>query len=1124
MNPAELLSHLRLNDASIAADGDQLRLNAPTGVVTPALREALAACKPELLALLRAHPQGAPWAMEAGWRAPLSFAQRRLWMLERLHGPSAAYNLAGAMRLHGALDVAALEHAFGEIVRRHAVLRSRFEGGEGGEGDEPMQVVLAAAPPAIPLIDLSSLDEPARQARAAAIGHEEAAQPFDLAAGAPLRIRLLRLAADDHVLLAVTHHIVSDGWSMGVFLRELGVLYAAGRAGQPSPLPELPLQYSDFARWERARLQGEGLERELAFWRNRLAAPLAPLDLPMARPRPALQTFAGADVQRALPAALAERLRAVAEAQQVSLFMLLLAAFQVLLFRHSGQSDVLVGTPVANRGCLATEGLIGFFANTLVLRCDLSGNPPFGALLQQVKTVVLEAQAHESLPFDKLVEELRPERDASRNPIFQAMFNLQHADDAVPHLEGLRVTLPPRAENHAARFDLSATLREGAGRLELTLEYNTDLFDHAAIEALGGRFEALLAGIADAVQRPIGELPLLSAAERRRTLVEWNDSALAWDDAGTTLPQLFERRAAAQPEATALSFEGRALSYGELRAQVNRLARRLRAAGVGPGVLVGLCLEREPRLPAALLAVLAAGGAYVPLDPGFPAERLSYMLEDSGARVLLCNADAAADIALPPGVQAIDLDAEGAALAALDAGTLDGGASGDDPAYVIYTSGSTGRPKGVTVPHRALANFLGAMQREPGLAASDVVAAITTVSFDIAALELYLPLVVGARIELVSRETAADGIELAECLARSGATVLQATPATWRLLLEADWRPARPLRAFCGGEALPRELADALLVRTSELWNLYGPTETTVWSTVARVEPSPAPITIGRPIANTQVYVLNAQGEPQPPGVPGELWIGGEGVALGYHARPELTAERFVPDRFTGRAGGRLYRTGDLARWDGEGRLHHLGRLDHQVKVRGFRIELGEIEAELAAHPAVRQALVMAREASPGDARLVAYLAFHAGQDLTASDVRRHLRQRLPDYMIPSIVVGVAAMPLTPNGKIDRAALPDPFAHAERTAARAHVPPAPGLEETLAGIWREVLGVDAVGAEDNFFELGGHSLLSFKVVTALERRTGWRMDPRLLFFQTLRQVAAAGAQAGARADAQEAGA
>lgn len=1103
MSPYELLTHLRLCDATITADGDRLRLNAPTGVVTPALREALAANKPALLALLREHPTGAPWSQADGWRAPLSFAQQRLWLLDRMHGPSVAYNLAGALRLHGPLDVAALEWAFDEIVRRHAILRSRIEGDAG----EPVQVVQAAQPMPLAQQDLSALAVDEREARIAAICAEEATRPFDLTGWPLLRMRLLRAAPDDHVLVAATHHIVSDGWSMGVFLRELGALYAAYRVGRSSPLVDLPLQYADFARWEREQLKGEMLDRELAYWRSRLAPPLTALDLPMAYPRPPVQTFVGAELRRNLPVVLGERLRALAHTEQTTLFMVLLGAFKVLLYRHSGQTDVLVGTPVANRSRLATEDLIGFFANTLVLRSDLAGNPSFRTLLQQIKTVVLDAEGHQMLPFDKLVEELRPERDMSRNPFFQAMFALQHAEEAMPQLEGLQVTLPPRAETRSARFDLSATFREGPGQIDLVLEYNTDLFDATTIQALAERFQVLLQGIADDVQWRIGRLPLLPAVERER-LFNWNNTTIACDDE-PLLPAMFERRAAAQPAAVALTCAGRTLTYGELQAQANRLARHLRGLGVGPGTPVGLCMERGPQLLVALLGILAAGGAYVPLDPGFPAERLGYMLEDSGAAVLVTAGDAADGIERPAGLRIVDLDSEATALAALEGSVLDGGATATDPAYVIYTSGSTGRPKGVAVPHGALANFLRSMQREPGLTASDVVAAVTTISFDIAGLELYLPLLVGARIELVPRETAADGLALAEVLATSGASVLQATPATWRLLLEADWRPARPLRALCGGEPLPRDLADALLARVAELWNLYGPTETTIWSTAERVMPAPAPITIGRPIANTQCYVLSAQGELQPIGVPGELWIGGAGVALGYHRRPDLTAERFLPDPFSPRTGARMYRTGDLARWDDDGRLHHLGRIDHQVKVRGFRIELGEIEAVLATHPAVRQAVVNPWQAGNGDTRLIAYIVpASSDTEPSSSEVVAYLKRQLPDYMVPSKMVCLPALPLTPNGKIDRKALPPPSDLADSTAQALLVEPRTETERALEAIWREVLQVPAIGIDDNFFSLGGHSLLIARVGGRLRAVLGIEAPLRVLFeFPTIRELA-----------------
>jgi amino acid adenylation domain-containing protein len=532
--------------------------------------------------------------------------------------------------------------------------------------------------------------------------------------------------------------------------------------------------------------------------------------------------------------------------------------------------------------------------------------------------------------------------------------------------------------------------------------------------------------------------------------------------------------------------------------------------GVGAGAVVGVCMPRSPDTVATLVGIQKVRAAYVPLDPDFPVDRLSFMLADSGAHALVTNGFLPSGLSVPAGVKQADLAAQAATIGAHSPESIESAASPADLAYIIYTSGSTGRPKGVRISQAALSNFLGAMRHEPGMSPSDVLAAVTTISFDIAGLELYLPLVAGSCIELVSREEAANGPALVERMARCGATVMQATPSTWRMLLEAGWNPAPGFRAICGGEALPRDLADALLTRVSELWNMYGPTETTIWSTAQRVEPGEGPVPIGRPIANTHIYIMNRSGHPLPVGVPGEIWIGGAGVAEGYHGRSELTAERFVPDRFSGKSGARLYRTGDLGKWWPDGRLEHLGRIDNQVKIRGYRIELGEIEAVLATHPAIAQATVVARDAGVGDRRLIAYVRYQGAGDLTASEVRKHLRQQLPDYMIPSVVVPLESMPLTPNGKIDRAALPDPFHLVRRTAAE-YVAPAPGLEQTLAEIWREVLAVDRVSADDNFFELGGHSLLSLRVAVAAEKRLGWRMDPRVLFFQTLRQIAGAAA-------------
>jgi amino acid adenylation domain-containing protein len=888
------------------------------------------------------------------------------------------------------------------------------------------------------------------------------------------------------------HHIALDAWSIGLLVREL-----ADDLARPGGLPATaPLQYADYAAWQRRTLDPQAIAVELDWWAQTLkGAPqlsvFAPDRMPDAPP-------SGTSLEFAWDAELSAGLRQLVREEGATVYMALLAACAALLRAHTGQGDLLLGSPMGVRERPEFETLVGPFVNLLVVRLDLADDPSFAELLRRARHALLEAHAHRQVPFEMLVERLKPVRTFNHSPLFQVAV-VQHNATAQGDVS---------ITGGGALHDLTWFVREVDGCFAGSLEYRSDLFSAAAIGRIASQLQTLLrAAVADR-QRPISGLPLLTPAEREQLLRGFNATDMALDTA--PFARQFERQAALTPQRIAVAFEGQTLDYASLNRRANQLARHLRSLGIGPGALVGVCMERSLDMLVALLAVHKSSGAYVPLDPGFPADRLAFMLEDSGARVLVTSGEAADAVQAPTGVRRIDPVAEVQALAAIDGHDLDPLGTDDDPAYVIYTSGSTGRPKGVTVPRGALANFLGSMRREPGLAPSDVLAAVTTISFDIAGLELYLPLIVGARIELVSRETANDGMALAEQLDTYGATVLQATPATWRLLLEAGWRPARPLRAFCGGEPLPRDLADTLLRHVQELWNLYGPTETTIWSTLERVGPSPEPVTIGKPIANTQVYVLDGRGEPLPIGLPGELWIGGAGVALGYHRRPELSAERFVADRFSARPGARLYRTGDLARWDAQGRLHHLGRLDHQVKIRGFRIELGEIEASLSAHPAVRQTVVMGREAGPADLRLVAYIVFHPGKDLTASDVRRHLRRELPDYMIPSVVAAVDVIPLTPNGKVDRAALPDPFKNAVQ-ASKSYIAPAPGAEQTMAEIWREILQVERVGADDNFFELGGHSLLSLRVTNAVQKRLGWRMDARLLFFQTLRQVAASAA-------------
>ena len=1000
--------------------------------------------------------------------APLSGAQLRLWFLHQMEPASAAFNISPALRVRGPLDAAALDRALAEVARRHHALRTVFRLRDGA----PVQEILSAPSTILSIEDVDGIDSAARDTEAQRMAADEAVRPFDLASEPGFRARLLRLAEDDHVLLITLHHIVSDGWSTGVLYRELGALYGAFTRGEPSPLDGLPIQYADFAAWQRERLGGEALAPQLAYWRRALAGAPALLELPTDRPRPPVQGSAGAAHRFRLPRALASRLAETARGEGATPFMVLLAAYAALLSRWSGQDDVVVGTPLAGRTRPETEGLIGFFVQTLALRVDLSGDPPFRELLRRVRRATTEAYAHPEVPFDRLVDELGVARSLGHSPVFQAMLTLQNAaGTAAPALPGLR-TEPMRQEVRAAENDLLLYLEEDADGLDAILQYATDLFDAGTAARMAGHLLRLLDAATTEPETRLSALPLLSADEADAVVHAWNRTDARY--AAVPVHALVSARAADTPDSVALVCGGRALTYSELDAESNRLAHRLIALGVRRETKVAISMERSPSLLVSMLAAWKAGAAYVPVDPAYPEDRRAYMLADCGAAVVLT--DSASIGHLPT------TDAQVVAVDRLDLSTEESMApsievDADQIAYVIYTSGSTGRPKGVMVPHRGVANFLASMRREPGMGPGDALAAVTSLSFDIAVLELLLPLTAGARVVLATREEAMDAARLAALLDRSGATVMQATPATWRLLLQHGWRGKPDLALLCGGEALPPDLARQLLPRGRALWNLYGPTETTIWSTVDRVQGADA-ISLGHPIDNTRLYVVDAALRPCPLGVPGELWIGGDGVVRGYLGRPGLTAERFVPDPFSGRAGARLYRTGDRVRRRADGTLEFLGRTDFQVKVRGFRIEPGEIEKTIAEQPGVRQAVVVVREDAPGDARIVAYLVSD-GAAPPHDVLRKTLSRRLPDYMLPSAFVTLDALPLTPNGKVDRRALPAP--ELRRGPERDSVPPRTPAEETIAGFWREALGVERVGVEDNFFELGGHSLLVAKV-------------------------------------------
>jgi amino acid adenylation domain-containing protein/FkbM family methyltransferase len=1067
--------------------------------------------------------------------APLSFAQERLWFLAQLEPGSPLYNVSAAVRLRGRLDAAVLERSLAEVVRRHEILRTTFQVEKG----EPVQVAAPAVRLAMPVHDLSALPAAERQARALRLATEEARQPFDLARGPLLRTLLLRLGGAEHLLVVSLHHAVADGGSMEVLVREVGRLAESFAAGRPSPLPELPIQYGDYAAWQRQAAWQSALGPQLAYWTEQLAGAPPLLELPGDRPRPRRSSFRGGRRSRSLRPALAAQLQALARRADATLFMTLLAAFQVLLFRTSDQVDLAVGTPVDNRGRVEVEGLIGFFVNTLVLRTRMRPEQPFPALLAAVRATVLAAHAHQDLPLEKLVETLRPERRASHQPLFQVAFELQAAlaGEALP---GLRMDLV-ELDTGTAKFDLTLFVRQGdRGGLTATLEYSSDLFEPATAQRLLGHLESLLAGIVAAgsdtaagsdvapgsdiagpagAGRAVAELPLLDAAERAQLLVEWADT-------GREIPrqaavdQLFAAQAGRRPQAVAVEYDGERLSYRQLDRAANRLAHHLLARGAGPGTRVGLCLERCPAMIVAMLAILKAGAAYVPLDPVHPPRRLAWILADSRAPVLITRRELAARLDLA-GVAVVCLDsgAEGAAIARRRAAAPPRRPAAGELAYVIYTSGSTGTPKGVGVPHLAISRLVCNADYVQ-IQEDDRVAQAANASFDAATFEIWAPLLHGARVVGMAKEVALAPRQFAAQLAARGVTALFLTTALFNQVAREVPAAFAGLRTVLfGGEAVDPAAVRLVLAAgpPQRLLHVYGPTESTTfatWHTVRQVAEGARTIPIGRPIANTRIHLVDAEGQPRPIGVPGEIWIGGDGLARGYEGRPEATAEKFVPGALGGPPGSRLYRTGDLARLLADGSVEFLGRLDHQVKVRGFRVELGEIEAGLTAHPSIREAVVVAGDA-PGDRRLAAYVVpvtGAAGADPAAgfdvSSLRAFLRETLPEHMVPAVIVALPALPLNANGKVDRAALPEAVA-TRAAGCKPFVPPRTPCEEIVAGLFAELLGV-AAGADDDFFELGGHSLLATRLATRIRRDLGVEL-PLRTFFETpsVRAVAAA---------------
>ena len=1028
---------------------------------------------------------------------PVSFSQARMWFMHQIAPESPAYNLGVALRLIGPLDRSALTSSFGEIVRRHEAIRTVFPSVDG----QPRQVVTDWSPVHVRVIDLQNLPLDQRLTKAKELVSEESRRPFNLERDLLMRVLLIRLGEDEHVLAVNMHHIASDQWSMGIIARELTHLYNSFCTESQAQLNPVTLQYSDFAVWQRQWLTGEVLQQQLQYWKEHLKG-LQPIALPTDRPRPSVQSFNGAFVTYDIPTDLIDRLKALGAQEAATLYMTFLTAFKILLCRYSGRADIAVGSPIANRNWLAVENIVGTFVNTLVLRTDLSGDPSFRELLSRVRDVTINAFARQETPFEKLVEELQPQRDPSRSPLVQVLFNFQNAPLGDVRLHGLTWT-PFEFELGASQFDLCLAVDPNVLN-KIVLVYNPDLFNEARAARMLEHYTNLLEAFARDPNAKISQVDFLSQFEKG-LLSERFACAQANFPAHLRMHELFEAQVKRSPHAAAVEFEGEQLTYQELNKRANQLARHLCSLGIRSETPVGVYLERSVEMVVALLGILKAGGAYVPLDPDYPAQRVAMMIEDSASPVILTQERLRRGIP-KNNARLVRVDQDWPDVARQSEENLNTVGASDDLAYVIFTSGSTGRPKGVEITHKALVNFLVSMAKEPGIDASDVMLSVTPLAFDISALEIFLPLTVGAQVTLLPREIAVDGRLLKERVDASSATVMQATPMTWRMLIEAGWRGKTNLKILCGGEALSPDLAHGLLTRGAAVFNMYGPTETTIWSTLWKVASGSGPMVIGYPIANTTVHVLDADLRPLPLGIEGDLYIGGVGLARGYRGNPELTREKFIRDPFSDEASARLFKTGDRARYLSDGTIEHLGRSDFQVKVRGHRIELGEVEAALIEHPSVKQCVVIAKHDATGENQLVSYIVPAASQGIDQKEIQHHLREKLPDYMVPTSFISLSVLPLTPNGKIDRNNLPVPERPPQLRNGKAS--PHSLLEMQLVRIWRELLQVGRVGVADSFFDLGGHSLLAIRLIAQIEKLTGKSLPAATLFrAPTIRQLA-----------------
>lgn len=1104
MNTEEFINAISVADIQLSLKGDSLICNAPKGRLSTEIKAELARRKEKIIVQLKEQSLVIPALISTASlsekmdnrqakgpvqdsmflkKAPrdqsicLSFSQERLWFLYQLEPQNISYNIHLCARFKGEIRGDLFDQSLSEIIRRHESLRTTFAEVDG----QPIQIISPPLQIKVHREDFQSISPKSRLDRAHEWIVQEIQRPFDLSNGPLFRAALVRLDSHEHIFVTTMHHIIADGWSFGIFFREFEEIYQSLARGEALCLPELSLQYADFAYSQRLWLQSRVIDPHLEYWKGKLAnTPV--LQLPADRPRAVSQQHIGSKRWFKFPEHLKRLVDEFGKAHNVTSFMTIFSVFKVLLHKYSGQQDFAVGTPVANRNRSELEGVFGFFVNNLVLREEVSADQSFINLLKGVKNTVINAMAHQEAPFEKVVEAVNPERDMSYSPLFQVMFAFQNFPWSEARIEGLTISLE-YIDAGTAMFDLSLFMWEKKSQFEGYLEYDSGMFDEATIERMVGHFEILLKSAVSAPETKISDLPILTATEKNQILVDWNQTDVNYPKT-QCYHQVFAEQVQRTPEAAAVICGDAKLSYKELNSRANQVARYLRRLGAGPGNVVGIYVDRTLDMAVGLLGILKAGSAYTPLDPSFPKDRIEYMLEDCNAGLLLTQNDLSDNIKDFAGVK-VAIDADWHKIAEEDADDFVIQANPENLAYIIYTSGSTGKPKGVQISHRALNNFLYSMMKAPGATPKDTILSVTTMSFDIFGLELFMPLLNGGRVVIAEREDTLDGARLVELLDKHGVTIMQATPSTWRLMLEAGWKGKKGLKILCGGEAFPKDLIDPLLARCDELWNMYGPTETTIWSTIFRIESSKTPILVGLPIGNTQTYILDQNLHPLPVGLVGELHIGGDGLSHGYLNRPDLTAEKFIPNPFSDDPAALMYKTGDLARYRSDGMIECLGRVDHQVKLRGFRIELGEIEARIKDVESVKNSVVIIREDHPGEKRLVAYYVVRENQKVSITDLTGYLRTKLPEYMVPQQFVSLDKIPLTPNGKVDRKALPKP--EGTEVSKRNYVPPQSETEIAVSEIWKQVLKIEKPSIQDNFFELGGHSLLLAQVLNRIRQ-------------------------------------